>query len=969
MRFLRKKALSQEIIALNQNISIPTREFFFDNEIMLKSIDFYKNEYRNILSRFKYFTSLDINSKNLVEELNTNIELLLNLSMSNDEIKQYNLNDKINCLINIDKLDLYKNAIIKLEIEVTARLIALNELFNERKTFMSHNKMNALKNEMYNLTIALQLLNNKKIAIELEKNRYINNAIHITESINNPDEEEHLLQEKRRKLLKMVQVLFSDKNITIREDREHIIKDLARVERMIEIYVFKHKNDVEDLRRELEKLNEQELDYKNRDELLTLINDLEYKYLAFYEYGRDYIAIGDLMQLYLLKFNILVLSENGICEPFIDDETNDIELTCYRNVMMREIESFIKGNCEINDPAIIKIIVNILKNGNQFFDIDKMLTNRYLLNVLLSMNNKKDLINLLKNYMVKKGDIANINIFDEVFEFDDEIPLGTVYRLMKCNPKIFIKSDEMPLEVKYKMEERQENCEEANLYQFLENDLYPSDEYYFFPVGIKGINYFVETAGESHVLNEAVLQLIDRLRKLANNKIIVLPPTLKYLKGGNQLFSIIPIKSILFPEGLKMETYDLADIEVLERGKNRIVVHNKVYDEIITSDLESDMCYRWGYHNVAKTSSYQPSKKLYIEDYNSYENSDNPHFLWKNIILASKEPENELLSRAYIDVTTKYGDFCLHIEDKKINGMYGPQVSLSLYHGHHDEIMDGLNNDFNWPKYGIFRTKYMEKNEFYQWMLGFVDNIWSHPFRNIWKYGQSKDKGNLLDLPVYSFSQYQGSGMRGTIFIDGNLTLKDNEECIPDCFENLEVEEYENIPCSSKAYFGSPSEHVAILKVLNSNEIKIIYKKKNRSTGDFDEKAKTSIASFSDKKFIGSDFEKIIIALYKMPISGQLKNFIINELRTYKNLHYKVTPISIGIFPCEDYIELNKTLKHDGYDILLSVLDRNNPVEIVEKLIENITQVFSISLDDLLGHFNKNKSLEKDKAKVKNSES
>ena len=86
----------------------------------------------------------------------------------------------------------------------------------------------------------------------------------------------------------------------------------------------------------------------------------------------------------------------------------------------------------------------------------------------------------------------------------------------------------------------------------------------------------------------------------------------------------------------------------------------------------------------------------------------------------------------------------------------------------------------------------MKKNDFYQWMLGYVDTVWSHPFRNIWSYGGTKSKDNKCKAPIYSFSEFQGNGNRGTIFIDGSLKLKDNLEYIPDMFDNLKVNEYEN---------------------------------------------------------------------------------------------------------------------------------------------------------------------------------
>lgn len=922
-----KKGSSQGIIPINHKIPLPTRESFIDNQKMLDLIDIYKNEYKKLLSQFKYFTSLDINSKDLNKNMSTNIELLLNIFMTSDEVRQYTLKDKIDFLINIRKLDLYKIAIYKLEAEVTARLIALNEIYNERKTYISDNKRNALANEINNLFDALLPFLNNKFAIELEKNNYLTNAIYMTENINDPTEEDRLIAKKRTMLLNISHILFPESKIEIRENKENVLMDIAQVEKMIEIYVYNHKNEVEYLRKQLERINEREITYKNKENLLSLLKNLEYRYLAFYEYGREYIAIEDLMQLYLIKFNILVLSENDICETFVDENTTEVELNCYKGIIEREIQSFIKGECDLNNPEVIKIIINILKKGAPFLDAEQILKDKYLLNVLLSMWSKKSLINLLKNFKVKKKDYGKFDFCDEVFEFDEDIPLETIYRLMLAQ------------NIGY----------DAKLYEFLEDDIYPDQKYYYLPVGLKAINYNIEESVEEHVLNKSTLLTIQQMRKMMNGKYVVCPSSLIRIKGGIDLFKPASIKNILFSEGLEIMIYDTSDIEILEREDTKIVYHDKRTSEIICSDLECYIDKKWGHYNTAGLITYVPSKSLFIEDYHSYECDESILQRCKNVIDVRRKDKNLVFSRTYVDVSTKYGDFCLHIEEKNTDNEYGPHVWLSLYHGNHNEIIDELSNDFNWPEYGIFRTKYMKKNEFYQWMLGFVDNVWNHPFRNIWSYGQTKVGKNTSNSPIYSFNEYQGYGKRGTIFIDGSIKLKENKECIPDMFENLEVDEYENISYNSKAYFGTPSEHVAILKYLNSNNIKIIYKQKNKRSGNFEEKATTTIQSNTNKEFNEHDFEQIVAALEEMPINKFLKKYIIDEIKTYIAIYFRNNRFYIGEFPDDSYINLSNTLKQDGYDILVDILDRHDATEVVEKLIESISQIFHISIDELLG--------------------
>lgn len=927
---LKEKSPTKDIIPIHQLISLPTREDFIQDKRMSKLIDTYKSEYKNTLSQLKYLTSLDIHSKDLSQNMSMNIDLLLNIFMNENEVKQVSLQDKIDYLINIRKLNIYSVAIMELEQIVTARLIALNEIYNERKAFMPRYKKNALANEINNLSVALLLFMNKKLAIELEKKHYLTNAIYLVEKVEDSKEEERLIAKKRTLLLNMEQVLFQEDQVDIREDKEHILEDMAEVERKIEIYVYTHKSDVEFLRQQLEYISENAIDIKDKEKVLSALKNLEYKFLAFYKYGREYIAIEDLMQLYLIKFNVLVLSENGICETFVDENTTDIELDCYKGILQREIESFIKGEADLNNPQAIKIIINILKKNYKTLELEEILTDKYLLNVLLAMGSKEDLIHLLKNFKVKKKEYGYFDFCDEIFKWEEELPLETIYRLM------------LSQNIGY----------DAELYEYLQSEIYPDKDCYNLPSGLKAINYNVDPTIEEHWLSQNTLLTIAKMRELMQNKYIVCPSSLIRIKDGTAFRKKIPIKGILFNEGLEIPSYNFDNVEVLERDQNKITYFNNRTNEIITSDLKSYIHKKWGSENAAGLLIFEPDNKLYMEEYNSYEYGETPLERGQNAILARRNSETLLFSRAYVDVSTKYGDFCLHIEEKKTKNRFGPHVWLSLYHGHHEEIIDKYENDFNWPDYGIFRTKYMEEGDFYQWMLGFVDSVWSHPFRNIWTYGDVKTGSYKPKFPIYSFNEYQGTGKRGTILIDGNVKLKDSEEYLPDMFENIGAEEYERISCTSKAYFGTPSENIAILKYpipQNPNHIKIIYKQKNRRTDQFETKCVTSIDSKTEKEFTENDFELIISALEEMPIHQDLKKFVIDEIKTYVSLSYQNNAFFIGNFPdTPEPINLSNVLEREGYDSLLDTIERNKAAEFVEKLIENISQNFHISISDLL---------------------
>ena len=157
---------------------------------------------------------------------------------------------------------------------------------------------------------------------------------------------------------------------------------------------------------------------------------------------------------------------------------------------------------------------------------------------------------------------------------------------------------------------------------------------------------------------------------------------------------------------------------------------------------------------------------------------------------------------------------------------------------------------------------------------------------------------------------------------------------MPIGFINLEVDEYEKEQVSSKIYYGA-SNTIVVLK--NGYEIKVIYNVYNPRKNRKDEKESANIISLTDGKFTKDDFEKIIASLELMDIDIELKESFITELTTYINVH------------TSDFNTLTNTLENVSYQELKEIFAKSNLTEFVEKLIENMSETFSISTSDLLG--------------------
>lgn len=409
----------------------------------------------------------------------------------------------------------------------------------------------------------------------------------------------------------------------------------------------------------------------------------------------------------------------------------------------------------------------------------------------------------------------------------------------------------------------------------------------------------------------------------------------EYIKENKE---ILEIQKLLNSYGLDIPLELIPDIEIIEKNRQLLTYYNKKTNEIVTSDLLGRIHEKWDARYSVSLTTRNQNKTFFVEQFNDIGSTRTYEEAGKNALKSRKQTETRLLSRAYADISTKYGDFCLHIEQEYTNYKFGPYRSISLYYGNHEQVLIDWKNDFDFRKYCLFRYKYNEKSKFSQCTMGLINVKFDAPRLNIWNYGVTKNS----DIPIYSMEENHNSG---AIFINGTSKLEENFKYIPRVFdfrgEDL-LKQFEDKNCTSKAYFCNyRGEYVAILK--QGTTISIEYKKEISNIFGMDNGQvncfSASIPSFTTREFTKNDFENIIKIVEESSISNELKRFVISQLNGYINTHNENDFKSLNLFPLECY----------NFEDILQYIQQSNLVEVVETGLESLSKKFHIDMEDLLG--------------------
>lgn len=162
--------------------------------------------------------------------------------------------------------------------------------------------------------------------------------------------------------------------------------------------------------------------------------------------------------------------------------------------------------------------------------------------------------------------------------------------------------------------------------------------------------------------------------------------------------------------GIPYEIEDFDTLEIIEQGNNYIKIKDNKNNKTICSILHPTFCnVRFNTENLRPIVYYGELKdNVVCEYYYSLKDAveEQKNFTEMDCNTRYKE-ENLILKRAYRNVDTKYGTFCLCIEQsKKLPSIWNNAKSVAVYHG---KAQDILENGFIEPtSFTVFKnTNYM----------------------------------------------------------------------------------------------------------------------------------------------------------------------------------------------------------------------------------------------------------------------
>ena len=580
--FEKNKKDNSALARFSDIVPMPKRDDFLNQKTMLDLIDKYKANYEEVLLIPKYYIGESLYANNLYEEMKMNLDLVVfNFFIDEENVAK----SQISTLILREKLKLYYDAILTMKYETDARIIALNEILKEKK-FIAKFKRNIIANEINRLYITLILFASQRQALLTKIEVCLNNVL-VKEtkdliSKNGEQENKQLIEDKLIALKKSTLEEYRKvlpNFYPIREDKDKILKDLAFIERELEIYTSKNKDKIISYLDEIGRIASTSLNVNNKEELLKKLEDIELNFLVFRAYGKNLITEDYLETLYRIKFQVLTYSPNGICESLANYKMHDSELEYYKKIISTKISFFrsdiyffSSGNdVNLNDffeedrLCAIKVISQIIKTNN-IYDPEEILKDKLKLNLTLALNDKEGLKNFYLNFPFSKDDIEKI--CPDLYRIVNE---GSWKNLFRINEKPSI---ELWLWL-YHLEKQNLGL---NLFTLLKKhiDLGEEKNKYYFPEGIEHISLDLFGGGD----------VLFNLRKEMEGKIVILPKSLVSL--DTCLFRNVSLEGLYLNEGLEY----LMDRSIKCKSLKTLVISSTLenFSSLIIDEGEIETC-------------------------------------------------------------------------------------------------------------------------------------------------------------------------------------------------------------------------------------------------------------------------------------------------------------------------------------------------------------------------------------------
>ena len=425
------------------SFAIPKRDVL--NEKQIEILTTAKEEYLGLLKN-NIFTSLDLE----IDDINNKREMYTKLLLNNM------MNETKNNKVLSIKLKNYESDLINLRETLLIRLIALSEIVNQNR-FKKRTK-EAIINEIGKIQLSLVTIDSQIVSIHNEIEAYLSNP------------QKGLDLDKRIcDLEKLSEDIVEKCGLSSKEAY------IAYLERSLEIYCYKNKEEVNSLKDELDSLRCSEINSDNINSLKERINKLEKMYNIYYEFDRNTITKEDMYSLYEAKFYIYAYDYsfkiyNGKDDIFSSHEVkfdaysfrnyNSLENEVYLDIISKKINTLLNGNSpylinfvEKNSVNKLAYMINNIKfflMNNDQFDFEEILNNKYKLLLLLSLDDVDGLTMFFKNTKVDiyddvlfNNDMISNNHYKSILNYKDsnedclyyhvKLPLSTVLKLCLLN--------------------------------------------------------------------------------------------------------------------------------------------------------------------------------------------------------------------------------------------------------------------------------------------------------------------------------------------------------------------------------------------------------------------------------------------------------------------------------------------------------------------------------------------------------
>lgn len=569
--FHRQKAFqSTEIANQNDFLRLPTREELKEDSSKIEMLDSYKSIYSKILSSKRLITSVDLELENYYEDIKMYIELLFNL-ISDDQIetdfsKVNYYNDgtkKIEYMSKMSKLKSYLYNIENIRIQTTLRIVALKEILEER-FFLSPLKKNSIKEEINNLECSLSIIENQRYAIAIEVNRYLTEYGMLGEEEFVTSEVDQMIIEEKCQELRSTLALFCPDTLRKLEVRKNNIVNLTLMEKTLEEYIYKHKNEAQELSKELASLHQFIKEDLELRDMTPRIPELELKLKAFSIYGRNLISEEDISNFYSLKFAALTRNMMKDQSFNLVEKANHFEVECYMDIISSKISNILTGKNDFFNRCFsadasneVKNFSDYLKSGSDSFDFWNILNNRELLGLVVAFDKPNGLEEYFANIYASKTEFPQVDFHENTYTHSRKIRVRTEEppfwqtQIENTEKSFFEFADKLSLETIFKMERLNEEDLDNPLYRLFKSMLEKKEKEtasFKLPEGLIRI-----CIPKSDLLDKDAL-IIGKIKKLAEDKEFVTPSTLIEINGP--LLKGVFLTDITLNEGLQTLSND-----------------------------------------------------------------------------------------------------------------------------------------------------------------------------------------------------------------------------------------------------------------------------------------------------------------------------------------------------------------------------------------------------------------------------